>query len=223
MSATRIAFVRAAPPLNGWRLALLAAGMIALLPSAARWLQQWNEVQRIETQLAQVRPRRATQPALTQNQLRDQDQQTKVVAEAVRQLNLPVARLLKTLQAPADMHVALLGLDLNGQPALDPDATNAAVGIAAAAGPAANAGTTATASGAAAATAGASASASTASVPSGSLKIAAEAETAQDMLNYLAFLNQQQMFRSVYLVKHEMAGGDAGHPYRFQLEAQWRQ
>lgn len=194
MSVTRIAFVRTAPPLNGWRLALLTAGMIALLPTAARWLQQWNEVQRVETQLAQVQPRRAPPPTLTQNQQRDQDQQTKVVAEAVRQLNLPVARLLKTLQAPGDMHVALLGLDLNGQPAQDQDAT-------------AN---NTTAPGAA-------------NAPSGSLKIAAEAETAQDMLNYLAFLNQQPMFRSVYLVKHEMAGADAGHPYRFQLEAQWRQ
>jgi hypothetical protein len=43
------------------------------------------------------------------------------------------------------------------------------------------------------------------------------------MLSYLAFLNQQQMFRSVYLVKHEMAGGAADQSYRFQLEAQWRQ
>lgn len=203
MSVTRIAFVRAAPPLNGWRLALLAAGLIALLPTAARWLQQWNEVQGVETQLAQVQPRRAAQPTLTQDQQRDQDQQTKVVAEAVRQLNLPVSRLLKTLQAPGDMHVALLGLDLNGQPVLDPDAASA--------------------SGAKNDTGAGPGAANAANAAAGSLKIAAEAENAQDMLNYLAFLNQQQMFRSVYLVKHEMAGGDAGHPYRFQLEAQWRQ
>jgi hypothetical protein len=45
------------------------------------------------------------------------------------------------------------------------------------------------------------------------------------MLNYLAFLNQQPMFSSVYLLKHEMSSNaDAPeHPYRFQLEAQWRQ
>ena len=55
------------------------------------------------------------------------------------------------------------------------------------------------------------------------MKIAAEAETAQDMINYLAFLNQQTMFRSVYLVKHEMNMNAPEHPYRFQLEAQWRQ
>jgi hypothetical protein len=184
MTVTRIAFVPAAPPLNGWRLALLAAGLIALLPSSMGWLQQANEVRRLETQLAKAQPRRAPRPALTPTQQREQDQQTKAAAEAVRQLNLPMARLLKTLQAPADLHVALLGLDLNGRPALDADAAH---------------------------------------VPSGSLKIAAEAETAQDMLSYLAFLNQQQMFRSVYLVKHEMAGGAADQSYRFQLEAQWRQ
>jgi hypothetical protein len=136
---------------------------------------------------------RAAMPGrpLTPAQQREQDQQTKVIAEAVRQLNLPVARLLRTLQAPGDLHVALLGLDLNGQPVQDADA----------------------------ATPGGAADIA----PSGSLKIAAEAETAQDMLNYLAFLSQQQMFRSVYLVKHELASGAAGQAYRFQLEAKWRQ
>jgi hypothetical protein len=194
MTATRIAFVRTAPPLNGWRCALLAAGLIALLPSAARWLQQANALQQLEAQLAQVQPHRAPQPMLTPNQQREQEQQTKLISEAVRQLNLPVARLLKTLQAPGDLHVALLGLDLNGQPVQD-----AATGQPSAA-PAARI-----------------------NAPSGTLKISAEAETAQDMLTYLAFLNQQQMFRSVYLVKHELAGGAAGQSYRFQLEAQWRQ
>jgi len=196
MSVTHVSFVRAAPPLNGWRLALLAAGIMALLPSISHWLQQANGIRLMEAQLAQAQPRRAPQPTLTPTQQRDQDQQTKAVAEAVRQLNLPVARLLKTLQAPADLHVALLGLDLNGQPAQEAGAAQAN---------------------------GATAAAVTAATPSGSLKIAGEAETAQDMLSYLAFLNQQQMFRSVYLVKHEMASGAAGQAYRFQLEAQWRQ
>ncbi|KQW89309.1 hypothetical protein ASC94_23050 [Massilia sp. Root418] len=218
MTATRVAFVRAAPPLNGWRCALLAAGLIALLPSAARWLQQANALQQLEAQLAQAQPRRAPQPTLAPSQQREQDQQTKLVAEAVRQLNLPVARLLKTLQAPGDLHVALLGLDLNGQPVQD-----AATGQP----PAASAAdVTAATRAAAGVPAGAPAAASAtpaAGSPSGTLKISAEAETAQDMLNYLVFLNQQQMFRSVYLVKHELAGGAAGQSYRFQLEAQWRQ
>ncbi|SFU89563.1 hypothetical protein [Pseudoduganella namucuonensis] len=183
MSVTRIAFVRGTPRLAGWRLALLVVGAIALLPAGAHWLRQWSAIASLEAQLETARPRRSMEPALPAAQQREHDQQTRAVAEAVRQLNLPVPRLLKTLQAPADMRVALLGLDLNGQPPQDAAATTG---------------------------------------PAGSLKIAAEAETARDMLNYLAFLNQQRMFSSVYLVKHEVAAGDAAHPYRFQLEAQWR-
>lgn len=37
-------------------------------------------------------------------------------------------------------------------------------------------------------------------------------------MNYIAFLSEQPLFSSVYLVKHEQAG----NAYRFQLEAQWR-
>lgn len=226
MSVTRIAFVRGTPPLAGWRLALLAAGAIALLPAGTHWLRQWSGIASLEAQLEAAQPRRSMHPAMPPAQQREHDQQTKVVAEAVRQLNLPVPRLLKTLQAPADMHVALLGLDLNGQPAQDaaddassPNSANAArhAGVAAPANPLNSANSQSSASPAS------PANTAVAAGPAGSLKIAAEAETAQDMLNYLAFLNQQQMFRSVYLVKHEMAAGDAAHPYRFQLEAQWRQ
>lgn len=170
--------------LSGWRLALLVLGVLALLPAAANWLDQLRTVNRLEAQLAQAQPRTITRPALAPAQQHDMDQQRKAVAEAVRQLNLPVTRLIKTIQAPRDIRVALLGLDLNGQPAQD------------------------------------SADIST---PAGALKIAAEAETAQDMINYLAFLNQQTLFRSVYLVKHEMNANAPDHPYRFQMEAQWRQ
>lgn len=182
--APRLSFTPAAAPQDGWRLMLLALGITALLPAAAHWLRVSADVQALQARIAAAQPRRTASTPLPPAVQRDQEQQVNVVAEAVRQLNLPVARLLKTLQAPADMHVALLGLDLNGQPAQDSG------GIA---------------------------------KPAGSLKITAEAETARDMLNYLAFLGQQPLFRSVYLVKHEQAGGDQARPLRFQLEAQWRQ
>jgi hypothetical protein len=139
-------------------------------------------VARLEAQLAQAQPRRAARPQLPPERQREHDAQLKLVADAVRQLNLPVTRLIKTVQAPGDVRVALLGLDLNGE--AGPDQGSRAAGA---------------------------------------LKIAAEAETAQDMINYLAFLNQQSLFRSVYLVKHEMNMAAPEHPYRFQLEAQWRQ
>lgn len=187
-------FLPRATPLTGWRIALLAVGVLAMLPSAANWIAQQQTTSRLEArlaaQLAQAQGPRVFRPALAPAQQRELDLQVKAVAEAVRALNLPVTRLIKTIQAPADVRVALLGLDLNGQPS--PEAADS-------------------------------------SLPSGALKIAAEAETVQDMINYLAFLNQQPMFSTVYLVKHEMAAAPAGgaaapeRPYHFQLEAQWRQ
>lgn len=193
MNATRLPLIPALPPLAGWRLALLGMGVAILLAAAMHWLKAYDAAQALQGRIAMVQPHRTAPPPLPATLQREQELQLKVVAEAVRQLNLPVPRLLKTLQAPADMHVALLGLDLNGQPAQENDAATA--------GPTPN---------------------RQPPGPAGSLKIAAEAETAQDMLNYLAFLNQQPLFRSVYLVKHELTNGGI-HPYRFQLEAQWRQ
>jgi len=190
---TRLDFVPRAVPLTGWRLAVLAVGVLMLLPAVVNWTAQRQTVARLQARLdaqsATLQPQRLTRPALAPAQQRQMDLQVKAVAEAVRQLNLPVTRLLKTIEAREDMRIALLGLDLNGEPAQDGEAVAP-------------------------------------STPAGTLKISAEAETAQDMINYLAFLNQQRMFRSVYLLKHEMAGtapGGGERPYQFQLEAQWRQ
>ncbi|WP_317203770.1 hypothetical protein [Janthinobacterium sp.] len=182
MGLSELNFLPRAARCSGWRLALLAAGALLLLPAGAHWLAQAQAVRHLEARLAQLQPRPAPRAALAPNQQRERDAQLKMVADAVRQLNLPITRLIKTVQAPRDVRVALLGLDLNGQNTPE-DGARAA----------------------------------------GALKIAAEAETAQDMLNYLAFLNQQTLFKSVYLVKHEMNPNAPDHPYRFQLEAQWRQ
>lgn len=182
MGLSRLEFLPpgAAQAFRGWRLALCLAGGLLLLPAAVYWLVQAQETRRLEAQLAQLQPARPVRAPLSASQQRERDLELKQVAAAVRQLNLPVTRLVKTVQAPRDVRVALLGLDLNAQQGQDGTSV---------------------------------------------LKIAAEAETPQDMLNYLAFLNQQPMFSSVYLLKHEMnANAQApAHPYRFQLEAQWRQ
>lgn len=180
MGLSRLEFLPpgATQAFSGWRLALCLTGIAVLLPATVLWLVQAQETRRLEAQLAQLQPARAVRPPLSASQQRERDIELKLVATAVRQLNLPVTRLIKTVQPPRDVRIALLGLDLNAQQGQD----------------------------------GASA-----------LKIAAEAETPQDMLNYLAFLNQQPMFSSVYLLKHEMNANAPEHPYRFQLEAQWRQ
>jgi hypothetical protein len=181
---SRVDFLSAGAALSGWRLALLAAGLLALAPLAIGWNARLQAVSRLESQLAQARPRPIARPARAPAEQRALEQQVKAVAAAVRQLNLPVARLVKTVQPPRDVRVALLALDLNSQPAADAGAST---------------------------------------TPAGALKIAAEAETMQDMINYLAFLNQQPLFQSVYLVKHEMNVNAPDHPYRFQMEAQWHQ
>ena len=211
MRQSSLSFTPPAAPQGGWRLALLVLGAIALLPAGAHWLRIHADVQALQERIAAAQPRRVAPAPLPPAVQREQEQQVKVVAEAVRQLNLPVPRLLKTLQAPADMHVALLGLDLNGQPAQDgsePPRSGVQAGGNAAQPPAQPA---------------AQAAQSHQHRPAGSLKITAEAETARDMLNYLAFLGQQPLFRSVYLVKHEQAGDGHARAIRFQLEAQWRQ
>ena len=180
MGLSRIDFLpaSAAQTFSGWRLILCLAGALSLLPAAVYWLVQAQETRRLEAQLAQLQPARTVRAPLSASAQRERDIELKQVAVAVRQLNLPVTRLVRTVQAPRDVRVALLGLDLNAQQGQD----------------------------------GASV-----------LKIAAEAESPQDMLNYLAVLNQQPMFSSVYLLKHEMNANAPAHPYRFQLEAQWRQ
>ena len=180
MGLSRLEFLQpgARQTFKGWRLALCLASGLMLLPAAVYWLVQAQETRRLEAQLAQLQPARPVRAPLSASQQRERDIELKQVAAAVRQLNLPVTRLVRTVQPPRDVRIALLGLDLNAQQGQD----------------------------------GASA-----------LKIAAEAEMPQDMLNYLAFLNQQPMFSSVYLLKHEMHANAPEHPYRFQLEAQWRQ
>jgi hypothetical protein len=184
MTLTRIDFATRAAPATGWRLALLAAGLLAFGAAGVNWTVQLRGVNRLEAQLAMAQPRQPQRAPLSVAQQREQDQQLKLIADAVRQLNLPVTRLVKTVQAPPDIRVALLGLDLNGKAEPGEVPSKAA---------------------------------------SGALKIAAEAETAQDMMNYVGFLGEQPLFTSAYLVKHEVNAAAPNHPYRFQVEAQWRE
>ena len=186
MRATRLNFIPASPPLGGWRVLVLLAGALLLLAWGQRWQAQKAVNLQLQRELAQIRPAPKAAPiARSASEQRELEAQAKVVADAVRQLNLPVASLFRTLQAPKDIRVALLGLDLNAK------STGAASGTAL-------------------------------------LKIQAEARTPQEMMAYVAFLDEQPLFKSVYLVKHELAVpgavAGAGEPvWRFVLEAQWRQ
>lgn len=182
MRATRLDFIPASPPRGGWRLLVLLAGALLLLAWGQRWQAQKAVNLQLQRELAQIRPAPKAAPVVrSASEQRELDAQAKVVGDAVRQLNMPVAALFKTLQAPKDIRIALLGLDLNAK-------------------------------------SGGTASAAAL------LKIQAEARTPQEMMAYVAFLDEQPLFRSVYLVKHELAVAGAGEPvWRFLLEAQWRQ
>ncbi len=182
MALTRLNFVQDARAPRGWRLALLAGGLLALGVAGVDWVLQARQAGALEAQLAQVAPREAPQVRLSEADQRAQERQLAIIGDAVRQLNLPVTRLVNTVQAPLDIHVALLGMDLNSKPEEGAKGGSAA----------------------------------------GGLKIAAEAESAADMMNYVTYLNEQALFTSVYLVKHELNGAAANRPYRFQLEAQWQ-
>jgi hypothetical protein len=184
MALTRINFVTRPAPATGWRLALLVAGLLAFGAAGLDWIVQLRGLNRLEAQLALAQPRQLQRAPLSVARQREQDQQLRSIGDAVRQLNLPVTRLVKTVQAPPDIRVALLGLDLNGKAEPGDTPSKAA---------------------------------------SGALKIAAEAETAQDMMNYVAYLGEQPLFTSAYLVKHEVSAAAPNHPYRFHVEAQWRE
>lgn len=167
MARTSLNFVAAAARPAPWAL-LVLAGLAALaVASGTSWALQQRAVVQLEQSIARARPRIAPVAPMSAAARQQHEQQVKIVGEAVRQLNVPVTRLIRMVQAPADIHVSLLALDLN----------------------------------------------------LGTLKIGGEAEAGQDMMNYVAFLGEQPLFSSVYLVKHEQAGS----AYRFQLEAQWRQ
>ena len=178
MRATELNFIPRPAPLGGWRLLVLLAGGLALLAWGQRWQAQNGINRQLQQELAHIKPAPKAVPVTrSASEQRELEAHAKIVSEAVRQLNLPVAEMFKALQPPKDIRIGLLALDLNAK-----------------------------------------------SSSSGSLlKIQAEARTPQEMMAYVAFLDEQPLFKSVYLVKHELALG-AGEPaYRFLLEAQWRQ
>ncbi len=166
MARTTLNFVGGMTRPAPWSWLVFACLVAAAVTSGTSLVLRLRAVAQLEQGIALAQPRVATAAPMSATARQQHDQQVKIVGEAVRQLNVPVTRLIKMVQAPSDIHVSLLALDLN----------------------------------------------------LGTLKISGEAEGAPDMMNYVAFLGEQPLFSSVYLVKHEQAG----NAYRFQLEAQWR-
>lgn len=53
------------------------------------------------------------------------------------------------------------------------------------------------------------------------LKITAEAQSSDDMVDYVAALKQQETFTAVALSRHEVQQADPNRPLRFEVEATW--
>ena len=54
------------------------------------------------------------------------------------------------------------------------------------------------------------------------MKIVAEARSAGDMAGYVRFLAERKPLNGAYLLEHEIAEGEAERPYRFTVEATWK-
>ena len=54
------------------------------------------------------------------------------------------------------------------------------------------------------------------------LRIVAEAQAAVDMTRYVAFLTHRKHLNGAYLTRHEIAEDAPGRPYRFTVEAVWK-
>ncbi|QJD98762.1 PilN domain-containing protein [Massilia forsythiae] len=54
------------------------------------------------------------------------------------------------------------------------------------------------------------------------LRITAEAKSSDDMIAYVARLQQEDWFKAVALVRHEINEQDPNRPIRFQIDARWQ-
>lgn len=180
MTVTRMNFLQK----RGWQ-ALLARpdGWWWLLPALAALVVcgwQWQEAQTraaaTAQRLANLQAQNAPAPRVQRSaqQQKNLEIQAASVAAVVRHINLPLAQILQSLSPPADIKVALLGLDVG-----DNRGANQR------------------------------------------MKLQGEAKSAGDMMNYVAWLDEQKLFASVYLQKHEVVAESKEGHYRFVLEVQW--
>lgn len=160
----------------------LIPSLILVGSAAFLWQQQQDKlhIAQAKLQSLQTQPAPAPRVQRTKEEQRALEAQAIPLAQAVRQLNLPIPNMLQALQAPKDIRVALLAIDFGGRSS-NANSSNAV-----------------------------------------NLKILAEAKTGADMVNYIAFLDDQSLFSSVYLQKHEIAADSKDGHYRFQLEVQWQ-
>lgn len=144
-------------------------------------LEAWQLARQAQAAQAEwVALREAPAPVLRQAPWSREDlARVAAVNAAVRELNLPISALLAALQPPADLRVAVLGVDVaSGTPAEAGGASR--------------------------------------------VKISAQAVSGADMARYVAYVARRRPFDGAYLVRHEIAMEVPERPWRFTVEASWK-
>ncbi len=108
---------------------------------------------------------------------REEIAQAQAVNIAIRELNLPVSEIVRALEPPKSIRVAVLSIETGS---------------------------------------------SHASIPA-PVKIVALARTGAEMMRYIAFVAKHKPFNRAYLTRHEIDDTLVDRPYRFTMEASWRE
>lgn len=110
--AAEVDFLTRPAPTRGWRRAVLAAGiLLALGASTLAWREQ-GRVVALEQQLAQAPASRSSARPRSAAERNQQTLKVHAVNGAIRQLNVPIRGLLRSVQPPPELRAALLGLDV---------------------------------------------------------------------------------------------------------------
>jgi hypothetical protein len=112
---TRIDFISNKTPLNIWRLAVLAVGLILLTFACTCWLSAQSRRASLENLLESSAGelRRAERRDAAQRVQQPAPRELAAVARAVAQLNTPVMALTQAVVPPADIAVAVVNLDFS--------------------------------------------------------------------------------------------------------------
>lgn len=104
-------FVSRPAPARRGRLAMLAASIVILATVSGLLVREQGRLARVSAELAS---RRATViPPPSAAEQRTDEAKIRAANEAIRKLNVPVTRLLRAVQPPKDLRIALLSLDFS--------------------------------------------------------------------------------------------------------------
>lgn len=166
-------FVSRLRPRSLMRRGVLALSVLLAFVMVGMVFRNQSKMEHLEAELAARRVVIASAPSASDQ--RSEDARVDGANEAIRKLNVPVTRLLRAVQPPKDLRIALLGLDFSEATAEKPV-----------------------------------------------LRITAEAHSSADMASYVGYLGDTRPFFGAYLVRHERTGSGESRPYRFSVEAPWK-